>query len=234
MSVAGPAPTSVSNDEDGVGGDGLRRRVVRAALASAAAALAVLVLGLVLELQEPAQSARARVTTTAEAPPAGATPPPLVSHVILSARGTATSPVVWEVRPGNDRERNAVLAGYQVYVGTVVRLAEAPDPDDAALPQVALDPQLALLRRALASGAAAGTSRRGKVVAVARVVALRGRLATVIGCLDTAGQRAYGPAGQPARRRSPVVSVFTVGMRRDDGRWKIYSQAPLPPARCRR
>jgi hypothetical protein len=226
------APAHAGGREGDADGIRSRRHVVRAARTAGAAALAVLALGLVVALRQPTDSLRTGSGSTAAVAPISTAPP--VARVVLSVGGTAMSPVVWQMHAERDRGRNAVLSGYETYVGTVVRLVEAPDPDDVALTQVATGPQLALLRRVFAASAAAGTSRRGRVVAVARLTALRGASATVIGCLDTRAQRSYGPDGRPARTRPTGISVFIVRMRRDDGRWKVYAQAPLSPARCRR
>lgn len=227
--MSGPTP-QVGND-----GPGLRGRVVRAAGIASAAALAVLVAGLLMVTRGPEPSP-AGVRTTAAVQPGGAgsgSPTPSVARITLSASGTRLSPIVWQVGLGGDPGRNAVLVAYQAYVGTTVRLAEEPDPDDAALPQVALDPQLGRLRRALGANATAGVTRRGKVLAVARVEVVRGDRAIVVGCLNAASQRLLGPAGRPVPRWRGGVSVSRVRMRRDDGRWKVYLLAALPVGRCR-
>jgi hypothetical protein len=154
--------------------------------------------------------------------------------VKLSAFGTRSSPVVWQTHLGADRTRNAVLVGYETYVGTTVRLAETPDPDDGALAQIALEPQLGRLRRALASSADLGLSRRGRVVAVARVESVRGTEAIVVGCLDATGQRLYDSAGRPVRGWHAGVSVARARLRRVDGRWQVYALVALPLAHCHR
>jgi hypothetical protein len=225
--MSGPTP-QVGNDDPG-----LRSRVVRAAGISVAAALAVLVAGLLMVTRRPEPSVAGTTPALQSGAAGSGSPTPAVARITLSASGTPSSPVVWQVGLGRDRSRNAVLVAYQAYVGTTVRLAEEPDPDDAALPQVALDPQLGRLRRALGASATAGLTRRGRVLAVARVEAVRGDQAIVVGCLNAASQRLLGPAGRPAPRWRGGVSVSRVHMRRADGRWKVYLLAALPVARCR-
>jgi hypothetical protein len=126
-----------------------------------------------------------------------------------------------------------VLVAYETYVGTTVRLGEEPDPDDAALAQVAVEPQLGRVRSALATSAAAGLSRRGRVLATARVETVRGTEAVVVACIDATAQRLYRTEDR-VPRWSSGVSISRVRMRRDDGRWKIYLQSALPTGRCRR
>jgi len=227
--MSGPTP-QVGNDDPGP-----RSQVVGAAGISIAAALAVLVAGLLMVTRGPEQSADGAATNQAvQSGAAGSgAPTPAVARITLSANGTPSSPVVWQVGLGGDRSRNAVLVAYQAYVGTTVRLAEEPDPDDAALPQVALDPELGRLRRALGANAAAGLTRRGRVLAVARVEVVSGDQAIVVGCLNAASQRLLGPAGRPVPRWRGGVSVSRVHMRRDDGRWKVHLLAALPVGRCR-
>ena len=159
---------------------------------------------------------------------------PTVARVSLSAEGTSASPVVWQIRPGRDRNQNAVLADYEAYLGTAVRLEEEPDPDDVALAQVALEPQLGLLRRMLAGNADSGVTRRGRVVATARAVGLHGDRAFVVGCVDTSAQTLYGSDGRRVARWRGGLSVSSVSLRRDDGRWKVYRVDALPTSRCHR
>jgi hypothetical protein len=171
--------------------------------------------------------------------PGAAGSPTSPPRVLLSEGGTLSSPVVWRMRPDADRSKNVVLAAYKTYVGTNIRLAEQPDHDDVALAQIALGPQLRRLRRALAASAAAGRSLRGRVTAVARVEAVRGGTAVVVGCLDAGAQRLYGPDGRAVPRQrvrgSPSrLSVSRAWMRRDSGRWKVYTLAALSASRCRR
>ncbi len=182
---------------------------------------------------QPSTAGAEAAQTTGSSPQTGP-PPSTAARVTLSVRGTPSSPVVWRVHLGADRNRNAVLVAYETYVGTTVRLAEEPDPDDVALAQVALDPQLGRLRRALAASAASGRSQRGRVLAVARVETIRGNQAVVVGCLDSTAQRFYGPGDGPVPRSRASVSVSRVQMRRDDGRWKVSALAALPAGRCRR
>jgi hypothetical protein len=227
--MSGPTP------QVGNGDPGLRTRAVRAAGISSAAALAVLVAGLLIVMRgpEPAEIGAEATPAVQPAGPGSGSPTPPVARITLSASGTRLSPVVWQVGLGGDRGRNAVLVAYQAYVGATVRLAEEPDPDDAALPQVALDPQLGRLRRALGASATAGLTRRGRVLAVARVEVVRGGQAIVVGCLDAASQQLLGPAGRPVPRWRGGVSVSRVRMRKDDGRWKVYLLTALPVGRCR-
>ena len=213
---------------------GLRRRAVLAARLAFAAAFAVLVVGLLMVLREPRLSTGDAARPSSAPLAAGPGALPTVARIAMSASGTPSSPVVWHVGVGRDGARDAVLLGYQAYLGTVVRLGEDPDPDDVALPQVALDPELALLRRALARSEATGTTRRGRVLATARVTGLHGNEATVVGCVDTAAQSLFGPDGRSVPHWRGALSVSTLRMRRDDGRWKVYLLASLPAARCQR
>jgi hypothetical protein len=213
--------------------------VARTAQVSVAAALAVLVSGLLMIMRDREESTvGAQTRPTVEAVSSGSAPAPVptpgVARVTLSATGTPSSPVVWRVWLGRDRTKNAVLVGYETYVGTTVRLGEEPDPDDVALPQVALDPQLGRLRRALEANAAAGVTRHGRVLATARVEAVRGDQAIVIGCINGAAQRLLAPDGMPVPRWRGGASVSRVRLRRDDGRWKVYLLTALPAGRCYR
>jgi hypothetical protein len=223
--------TTRNSDVDGAI---LRRRLVRVARISVAAALAVPMVGLLVATRGPQRSA-ARAETSPPTQSSGVLDrPPTVARVRLSAHGTTASPVVWQVHLGADQTRNAVLVAYETYVGTTVRLAEEPDADDIALPRVALDPQLRLLRRALTAGADRGLSRRGRVLAVARVESVNRSQAVVVGCLNAGAQRLYGSDGSLQVRWRAGVTVFRVRLRLDEGRWKVYVLAPLPAARCRR
>jgi len=208
---------------------------------SAAAAVAVPLAGLLVVARGP-ESAVAPAEAAPSTSPGSSSPGTVRSpnstpqRVVLSEGGTLSSPVVWRVRPGADRSKNAVLAAYKTYVGTSVRLAEQPDPDDVALTQIALDPQLGRLRRALTASATAGQSLRGRVVAVARVEAVRGGRAVVVGCLDAEARRLYGPDDRavPRQRVRGPLSVSMAWMRQDGGRWKVYALAALPASRCHR
>jgi len=237
MTVGGPTGGAAVDDVR------LRRRLVWMARISATAAVAVPLAGLLVVAREPERSAApaeaAPASLPASLPGTVRSPSSPPQRVLLPEGGTVSSPVVWRVRPGADRGKNVVLAAYKTYVGTSVRLAEQPDPDDVALTQIALDPQLGRLRRALAASATAGHSLRGRVVAVARVEAVGGGKAVVVGCLDTVAQRLYGPDERVVLRqrvRVPPsrVSVYRVWMRRDGGRWKVYVLAVLPASRCLR
>ncbi len=228
MTTGDPPP---SRDDDRP----LRSRLVLSAQVAFVSALAVPVVGLVIAVRapEPSTGGTAGAPGGSSSGGPGAVVP-TVARVSLSTRGTAASPIVWQVRLGRDRNVNAVLTGYEAYLGTTVRLAEEPDPDDVALAQVALDPQLRLLRRVLAGGAASGVTRRGRVVATARVVGLRGDQAFLVGCVNTTAQILYGADGRPVARWHGGLSVSLVRLHRDDGRWKVYLVGPLPASRCRR
>jgi hypothetical protein len=217
----------------------LRRYLVRMGGISAAAAVAVPLVGLLGAARGPERSVAPAEAAPSSSPGTVRSPTSPPQRVLLSEGGTPSSPVVWRVRPGADQSKNAVFAAYKIYVGTSVRLAEQPDPDDVALAQIALDPQLGRLRRALAASATAGHSLRGRVVAVARVEAVHGGKAVVVGCLDAGAQRLYGPDDRAVPRQrvrgSPSrLSVSRAWMRRDGGRWKVYALAALPASRCHR
>jgi hypothetical protein len=193
-----------------------------------------LAIGLVMVVRGPGQSTAATGTPAGGRESSGPGQPiPTVARVTLSAGGTPSSPVVWQIRLGRDGNRNAVLLGYEAYLGTTVRLGEEPDPDDVALAQVALDPQLRLLRSAFAGNITAGTSRRGRVLATARVAGLRGSQAIVVSCVNTSAQRLFRADGGLMAHWHGGLSVSQVNMRRDDGRWKVYLLAALPASRCR-
>jgi hypothetical protein len=146
--------------------------------------------------------------------------------------GTSTTPVVWQVTRTADRTKNEVVAAYQDYLGTSTRLAEEPDPADPALPLVAMDPELGRLRRALSVSSDGQLSRRGRVVAYARLVRLTSRDALVIGCQNSAQQVRYqGPDRQKNWRGG--IAVQAAKLRLQGARWLVVQVGPLPTARCR-
>jgi hypothetical protein len=209
----------------------LRRHVVLTARTSFAAAMVTLAGGLVLGLAGQAHNPAAVATAPVEASTPAAATPTLVSNW-LSPSGTATSPVVWRVSRTGDRAKDAALAAYQVYLGTTIRLWEEPDPADPAIPQVALEPELSRLRTALSVSSDAQISRRGRVIAAARLQLLRGSQAIVIGCVNSAEQRLYDGQDRRDPRWRGGLAVSAARMRWDDARWKVYLVAPLPAARC--
>jgi hypothetical protein len=146
--------------------------------------------------------------------------------------GSSTTPVLWHVTRTADGTKNTVIAAYQDYVGTSTRLAEEPDPADPALPLVALDPELGRLRRALSVSSDGQLSRRGRVVAYARLISLTGREAHVIGCQDSRQQQLYqGPDRQQNWRGGIAVQAAT--LRLQGRRWLVVHLGPLPASRCR-
>jgi hypothetical protein len=224
-----PAQVSGSRAGDDVN---LRRRLVRVARGTAVAAAAVLGAGYLLVAPH-----RGRVDASAEpgptATPSTSTPSLSRPPVALSATGTSTSPVVWQVVRTGDRAKDAALAGYRAYVGTSVRLGEEPDPADPALPQVATDPELNRLRRGLSVSSDSQISRRGRVVVTARVVSLSGRQAVVVSCANFAAQHLYDGAQRRVAWRGGVV-VTTARLQSRAGQWKVYLVTPMSPARCHR
>ena len=214
----------------------VRRRLRDAARTAAISGAAVLVAGLVLAVQpkrSPAVATGAAVGVAGSTATPSPAPAPTVAAVRLSPTGTATSPVTWRVRRTGDRRKDTALDAYQLYLGTAVRLNEEPDQSDPALPQVAIDPELARLRKGLSVSDDSQLSRRGRVLASARLQSLRGSEAVVVGCVDSTAQRLYG-AGTPSPRWRAGVAVSLVRLRWDDGQWKVYRTAPLPLSRCRR
>jgi hypothetical protein len=205
------------------GDDGrLRRRLLISARVAAAAAGVVLAAGfLAVPSAGPAVSVDA-APSPAPSPPAD-----------LSPAGTTTSPVVWQLRGARGGANNAVLAGYRDYVGTAVRLGEEPDPADAALPEVALDPELGRLRRALSVSSDGQVSRRGRVVVVAWVLSVRGSRAIVVGCTNSAAQHWYDGAQRRPAWRGGVVASAALLVRRAD-RWRVYQLNPMSASNCRR
>jgi hypothetical protein len=212
----------------------LRRHVATMARVSVAAALAVPLAGLLMVATGVERSEPPAAADLSTPPGTSLAPIPTPARVLLSASGTRSSPVVWRSAPAASRTKSAVLIAYETYVGTTVRLGEEPDPEDVALAQIALDPQLGRLRRALAADAVAGQSRRGRVTAGARVEGVRGGMAVVVGCLDLAAQHRYGPDDRPVRNSRAGLSVSRAWMRLEGGRWKVYTTRVLPASRCHR
>jgi hypothetical protein len=212
----------------------LRRRLVLLARAAAVAAAVTLAAGFLPGVRggnSAGSPAAAGDVLTAAAGSVSASPasPP----VRLTATGTGSSPVAWQVRRTGDRAKDAAIAAFEVYFGTTVRLAEEPDPADPALPRVAVEPELGRLRRSLSVTSDAQVSQRGRVLIVARVDGLRGNQAVVLGCANWAAQRRYDGAGRPAAWRAGLTAMSAL-LRRDGGQWRVYLVNRLPVSRCRR
>jgi hypothetical protein len=208
---------------------GLRRGLAAVSLLSLLSSAAVLVAGFLVQSTNDRPSAEA--SAPARAPATQVRPP--IAAILLTPHGTATSPVIWQASPRQAAVTKEVLAGYQAYFGTVVRLNEEPDPDDPALPQIAIGPELVRVHNALSAAASAGQSRHGRITASAMVQSLRGTDAIVLSCADLSRQRMSAAGGaRPVAARRPTA--MAVRMRRDDGRWKVYGMVAVPATRCMR
>jgi hypothetical protein len=211
----------------------LRRRLVLLSRATAAGAVVVLTVGFVLVATDnsadkpaPAETAAAAKPTpfaSTESGPVGAADP--------TPKGTLTSPVLWRVQSTGDRSKDAAIAGYKDYMGTSVRLGETPDPADPALPQVALDPELSRLRRALSVSSDAQTSRRGRVTIDARLLSLNGTQAIVVGCANSSAQLLFDGQRRRTGWRGGIV-VTAAELRWQAGRWRVFQVNPMSRARC--
>lgn len=211
---------------------GLRRALASVASAASVAALGVIAGGyLVAADDDDPASARSE---SGDADAADSAASPTVARVLLTAEGTPDSPVTWRVRRTGGPARDAVLAAFQVYLGTTVRLSEAPDPDDPAMIQIAVDPQLTSLRSAVSRAEQAQRSMRGPVRASASLRSLRGREADVLACIDLTGQRRYGADGAPVPGVRGTRMAKLVRLRSDDGQWKVYGVLRAPSTVCRR
>jgi hypothetical protein len=226
-----PAQVAGSRVEDDAD---LRFRLVVLARVAAGSAASVLAAGFVLVALDHGSSSTASQVSAAPS----ATPSPFTGGTKDAGgaaeptpTGTLTSPVVWRVQPTGDRRKDAAIAGYKNYLGTAVRLGETPDPADPALAQVAMDPELSRFRRALSVSSDADLSRRGRVLATARVMSLNGSQAVVIGCTDSSAQRLLdGQLRRQAWRGGAVVTA--VHLRLQAGHWRVYQLNLMAPARC--
>lgn len=211
----------------------LRRRLVLSARAATAAAAAVLAAGFLLVATgtEPVDASFHAGAT----PPSAPTPSATADNrpVDLTPKGTASSPVVWQLHPTGNRAKDAAIAGYRNYFGTAVRLGEDPDPADPALAEVALDPELGRLRRALSVSSDAQLSRRGRVSVVAWLLSLQGSQAVVVGCANSSAQQMYDGAQQRTAWRGGVV-VTAARLVLQGGSWRVYQINPMSRSRCLR
>jgi hypothetical protein len=207
----------------------LRRRLVVAARAVAATAAAVLAAGYLLVA--PGGKPVAASFDPRATPSPTLTTSPSTAPVDLAPRGTASSPVVWQIRRTGNRTKDAVFAGYRDYIGTAVRLGEEPDPADRALPEVALDPELGRLRRVLSVDSDGQISRRGRVTVMAWIMSVRGSQAIVVGCQNSTAQLWYdGPQRRSAWRGGVVVTAAHLQWRA--GRWRVYQLSPMSRSQC--
>lgn len=208
----------------------LRRQVVLAARWAAAAAAATLAAGFLPAVRD-SHTAGPTGAAGSTQPVSVVRSPPEVLRI--SPDGTATSPVAWQVRPTGSQAKDGALAAYKRYFATAVRLGEDPDPSDAALPQVAVEPELSRLRRSLSVSSDAQVSQRGRILVVAWVATLRGRQALVMSCTNWGRQRRYDAAGRPIAWH---VGITAAGarLRLDGGGWRVYLFGPQPQSRCHR
>jgi hypothetical protein len=222
-----PGQVTGSRTEDD---ERLRRQVLLAARWAAAAGAVTLAAGFLPAVRDGHTAGTSGAA--ASVVPVSATPsrPPAV-HV--SPKGTATSPVAWQVRPTGNRAKDAALAGYERYFATAVRLGEEPDPADAALPEVAVEPELSRLRRSLSVSSDAQISQRGRLLVVAWVATLRGSQAQVMSCTNWRWQRRYDPAGRPMAWHAGITAA-AAWLRWDGQEWRVYRFGPQPASRCHR
>ena len=196
-----------------------RRRLAWLTGVAVLAAVSVPVLGLVEEAYRP---------VVAGAPPsASAGPSP---EVRITPDGTGSSPVTWRVRPTGDRAVDGVVQAYRRYLGTTVRVAEEPDPQDPALPLVAGGERLAELRRFLVAAVDSGSSSRGPVTATATVLETGPAAVALLACTDYSAQRTTVLAGRPLVGGKVAA---TVGLRRSEGAWRVVSSVRGAVPRCR-
>jgi hypothetical protein len=224
-------PAQIAGSRVGDDAD-LRRRLTVLARVTAGGAVAVLAAGfLLVATGGTSNSAPAQ----AGGPPATPSPSGRIGHNADVAgptpKGSPTSPVFWRVKSTGNRTKDAAIAGYKNYLGTTVRLGEAPDPSDPALSQVAVDPELSRFRRALSVSSDAQVSRHGRVDVTAWIMSLQGGQAIVVGCADSSAQELFdGSARRPAWRGGVVVTA--VRLRLEAGRWLVYQVNPMPRSRC--
>ena len=208
----------------------LRRRLVQVAVLTAISAALVLLAGLVV-----VAGVGGDLFGALRLPGSASTtgPSPEVPPVGVTSVGTASSPVMWLTAASGARAGGGALAGYEAYLGVTIRLGERPDPDDPALAQVAVEPQLGRLRSALATELATGQSRRGRVLAWTSAEQVRPAQVVVLACSDLRDQRLYTAEGVQAPVTTTVTSTWAL-LTRSDGRWKVSQVIPSVPARCRR
>jgi hypothetical protein len=164
--------------------------------------------------------------TVANAAPAAPRPVP----VRVTPQGTEASPVTWRIRPTGDRAVDDVLRAYQRYLGTAVRLAEDPDPEDPALGQVATGARLAEMERFLITAGDRGAASRGPVTASATDVRTGPTAVTLHGCTDYTRQRTVTSAGAKVVGAKVAATVL---LRREDGTWRVASSTRAAVSRCR-
>lgn len=224
-------PAQIAGSRVGDDAD-LRRRLAVLARVAAAGAGAVLAAGFVLVATDGTQKS---ASAQASGAPAKPSPSGGIGSTADAAgptpKGSLTSPVSWRVKSTGDRAKDAAIAGYKNYLGTTVRLGEAPDPADPALSQVALDPELSRFRRALSVSSDAQVSRHGRVDVTAWIMSLQGRQAIVVGCADSSAQELYDGSTRRSAWRGGIV-VTAVRLRLEAGRWLVYQVNPMPRSRC--
>jgi hypothetical protein len=192
-----------------------RRRLRWLSAVAVLAALLVPVLGLV---------AASRVD-----PPVVVSPVTAPPAVRLTPDGTATSPVSWQVRSTGDRAVDDVVLAYRRYLGTTVRLAENPDPNDPALPHIATGARLDALQRFLIAAHNTGSTTRGPVTASARVLETAPTEVTLRACTDYTRQRTTTSTARPLTAGKVASTVI---LRREASAWRVATSARATWSSC--
>lgn len=162
--------------------------------------------------------------------PATGSVPPTVSTAPAST-GPAKSSIAWSVRGTGDPRKDAVLRAVQTYWSMVMRLAERPDPADAQLAAVTIDPQRTKLVTLFTSTQQQGLSQRGSVRATATVLGLVGGRARARACLDDRFLLVFDRAGKRRPGSTGGLDLFVLDLRASGGNWKV-SNVQSPTGTC--